>query len=342
MFDSLVENAVDFLKKSVLEIGKAPKYSLIHFCAALELFLKSRLLLEHWSLVVTRPDTADVSKFEKGDFQSVSMDEAITRLRNVCNEPVSIEAIRCFQGLRNHRNKLTHFFHSQYLGASTKTIQAIVSEECKAWFYLHDLLVRQWGKPFRKHGKEIETLNRSMHGLRQFLRAKYDALKLEIQAEIKNGKRFEKCVSCGFMAAGIAELGSPLFESNCRVCNADAHFLLIDCPNCKESIKIEDMGEGQCEKCDFAVDINYLMKEFAPYQDPKESSTIAYCSECEWTGTPTVIPFGDEYLCLFCLNSHDSVQNCGFCDSLCTGIDPVASSGFGCIVCEGSLALDHT
>ena len=54
-FDSLVQNAIDFARRSVSEIRRSPKYSMIHFCAALELFLKARLLREHWSLVVTRP-----------------------------------------------------------------------------------------------------------------------------------------------------------------------------------------------------------------------------------------------------------------------------------------------
>jgi hypothetical protein len=47
-------------------------------------------------------------------------------------------------------------------------------------------------------------------------------------------------------------------------------------------------------------------------------------------------------LCLSCLAEHDSADNCGFCNALCTGIDPVTTSGFGCLVCEGSLSLDHT
>ena len=64
LFDSLVENAIDFLQMSVQELEKRPKYSVIHFAMSVELFLKARLLREHWSLVV--------SKIEKASLQTVS------------------------------------------------------------------------------------------------------------------------------------------------------------------------------------------------------------------------------------------------------------------------------
>jgi hypothetical protein len=51
MFDSLVRNALAFLERSVDELKDAPNYAVIDFCTAIELFLKARLLLEHWALV---------------------------------------------------------------------------------------------------------------------------------------------------------------------------------------------------------------------------------------------------------------------------------------------------
>lgn len=86
LFDSLTRNAIDFLKKSVIELEDSPKYSVIHFCSAIELFLKARLLVEHWSLIITKPENANLSKFKSGDFHSVSMQEAINRLKNISGE----------------------------------------------------------------------------------------------------------------------------------------------------------------------------------------------------------------------------------------------------------------
>lgn len=50
-FVNLVGNGFDFLKKSMQEFDKEPKFSVIHFYSALELFLKARFpLREHWTL----------------------------------------------------------------------------------------------------------------------------------------------------------------------------------------------------------------------------------------------------------------------------------------------------
>ena len=70
-FSLVVENAFDFFKKSLEEFDKEPKYSVIHFHAAVELIMKARLLWEHWTLIITRPETANLKSFRSGDFQSV-------------------------------------------------------------------------------------------------------------------------------------------------------------------------------------------------------------------------------------------------------------------------------
>ena len=42
-FDDVVRNAFDFLGRSIDELEKHPKYSVIHFYSAIELFVKARL-----------------------------------------------------------------------------------------------------------------------------------------------------------------------------------------------------------------------------------------------------------------------------------------------------------
>ena len=49
LFESIVENTIDFLHQSVEELETFPKYSVIHFWSAVELFFKARLLKEHWT-----------------------------------------------------------------------------------------------------------------------------------------------------------------------------------------------------------------------------------------------------------------------------------------------------
>ena len=80
MFDSLVRNAIDFLKKSVDELEKSPKYSVIHFYTAIELFLKARLLAELWTLIIT-----DVNKVKRKKAETVlSKSKRRFRVRLLC------------------------------------------------------------------------------------------------------------------------------------------------------------------------------------------------------------------------------------------------------------------
>src|SRR5262249_9189194 len=113
-FDSLVQNAVEFLQRSLKLLEKHPKHSVIDFCTALELFLKARLLREHWALVVSRIEDANLQSFKNGDFQSVTMDKCLQRLHHITNEKLHLHEEKCFEEIRNHRNKVVHFFHRAY------------------------------------------------------------------------------------------------------------------------------------------------------------------------------------------------------------------------------------
>ena len=79
----LMDNALEFLNVAVDEIQERPKFSIIHFHAGVELIFKARLLAEHWSLVVTKRKEPDISEFESGEFQSVSIVESIQKLKKV-------------------------------------------------------------------------------------------------------------------------------------------------------------------------------------------------------------------------------------------------------------------
>src|SRR4051812_40197396 len=106
---ALVDNAVDFLETATNEFEERPKYSVIAFHSAVELFLKARLLHEHWSLVVSK--NPDIGSFDDGDFQSVTFEEACQRLAKIVGSGLSDHALRSFNEIRKHRNKMVHFFH---------------------------------------------------------------------------------------------------------------------------------------------------------------------------------------------------------------------------------------
>lgn len=345
LFDRLVENGIDFLKKSVSELKENPKYSVINFYAGVEIFFKARLMLEHWSLIVTKPENANLTDFCDGNFHSVNIDEAIKRLEYVANEEIKNHEKVCFKEVKQHRNRLVHFFHTKY---TEENFESIVSEQCKAWFYLYRLLIERWGKHFTKYRKKIKSLNKQMAKKHGVLKPKFEALKPEINEERKSGIEYNKCPVCEYKAAKkeeigkIQEINSHLYKSQCLVCGWNRLFLHIKCPKCREIIMVKDFSEGEnkCNKCHYQADVRNLLSMIREQYDPKETPKVAYCICCEYTAEPTVIPFNEDYLCLSCLELYSSVKNCGWCHELIAGINSNDTYFNGCVLCKGRFGWD--
>ena len=336
LFDSLTKNAIDFLNQSIADLETNPKYSVINFCASVELFLKARLMLEHWTLIYDEPKEANKTKFLDGDFKSVSINVAIQRLKKISHVYISKNAETSFDQLREHRNKLIHFFHSDYINQSNKeVIEKIVAEQCKGWLHLHRLLTNDWKTEFSQYLSDFENLNHLMSKQRSFLRAKYESVLPDIKKGEDGGTVFPLCHSCGFEASRIINDDEPLVETKCMVCESQDKFLIAPCPNCKSKIFVYELGEGICEECQTKIEIDYLFKIFDKGEYSGESPSRAYCSQCENTAQPTVIQTGyDEWLCLSCLSKHDQIGNCDWCFEIVTG-DTTDSFLSGCIMCEG-------
>src|SRR5215211_1180617 len=104
LFERLVDNALDFLSRSIDDLERSPKYSVIHFHAAVELFVKARLMSEHLALVVAKRQDADWEKFVAGDFQFVSLEEAAGKLEKVVRSGLTKPSLQAFQNVGKHRN----------------------------------------------------------------------------------------------------------------------------------------------------------------------------------------------------------------------------------------------
>lgn len=138
-FDAVVNNGILFLNSSVKNLTNSPKSSLIDLYSAIELFFKARLMKEHWSLILSKPENAVKDKFENGDFHSVYLEQAHTRLKNICGDNIPNEAIKNFKALGEHRNQIVHFAHTGFSGNETE----VIVEHWASWFHLHKILTEQ-------------------------------------------------------------------------------------------------------------------------------------------------------------------------------------------------------
>jgi hypothetical protein len=217
----------------------------------------------------------------------------------------------------------------------SKTLEEVVPEQYLAWFHLHYLIGQKWKSSFGKHQKTIERLDRLMHGHKKYLSAKFDALKDGIEKEKRDGAKFTKCFFCDFPAAKVDDRAEPLVSHNCLVCRMNYNYLVVSCPSCGSDIQVKDMGIGECEECGYKTDLEFLIAELGPYEDPKEDPIRAYCAICEYTSERTVIPFDGDYLCLNCLEILDAPENCDWCNELVAGMNMENSYFKGCVLCDG-------
>lgn len=337
IFDSLTRNAFDFLERAIAEFDKSPKYSVIHFCAAVEMLLKARLMKEHWSLIVSKPDQANLAKFMAGDFISVTLEDARARIRDVAGEDIGDDAYASFRALANHRNKMVHFFHNG-LESDDKAKAQIVAEHCRSWFHLHRLLSR-WNGYFHGFGNEIAHADRAMKGHRKYLVAKFKALKSELGAARKMGNAPKACSACGFEAAIPDALDDQIASLRCLVCDHVETQVEIDCPHCGESIVVATEGYATCEYCGEAIEPEHLVDALTDHdaahlgiKDGDDSWEAANCGNCD--GYHTVVRRGDHYFCANCFDTFDGIEQCQWCNENNTG-DMEFSYANGCGHCEG-------
>ncbi len=340
-FDSLVKNAFDFLRSAVANLERDPKESVIKFYAAVELFLKARLLLEHWTLVCENPAKADLGEFLAGGSRSVSMDEAVGRLQRVARVPVSGAGADCFKALRDHRNRLMHFYHPAYSGPPDKAvIREVVAEQCRAWIHLHRWLTHDWRAEFAPYQDTVAQLDGTMKKQRQFLKVVFEGLQGDIEKGKERGIVFTECFACGNPACRKTTEREPLAQLECLVCECVDTCLELPCPECGTPVRLSpgEADEGvSCDSCGKKIDMDYLIDKYGEHKLPKDEMidpSNAYCGNCQYGGRQTVVPLGDDHLCLDCLALFDSLDQCDYCGSKVAGLSE-DSHWSGCAVCEG-------
>jgi hypothetical protein len=330
----LTENALDFLTRAIDDFKDRPKHSIINFYSAVELFLKARLLQEHWSLIVLKD--ADRHKFEAGDFISVPFETACERLQNIVQTPVPPKARQTFDAIRKHRNKMVHFFHEAE--RATAKLETIAREQLRAWYELHKLLTVQWSPIFDNYKTQFNVIERKLKGHRDFLRAKFDDLVPTIRKEKAKGIAFARCQTCSFKAARVSDVIGDLSQSECLVCGHEHTWFNYRCTGCNKVSALTDGGEFVCSRCgnnDNTDAIVNNINEFVATPDNYMDALVpAHCSECE--GYETVVEYKGKFLCVACFCITENVAACGWCGEYGNG-NMEDSNMFGCTVCDGSI-----
>ncbi|MGT2463365.1 hypothetical protein [Sinomonas atrocyanea] len=101
----LSENGRHFLRSTLEEIHKdsptSNRNAVIYVAAALEVLLKTRLAIEHWTLLFDDPAKAKIAELKSGDFISVQASKLVSRLNNILALDLKPEASDKIFRLRN-------------------------------------------------------------------------------------------------------------------------------------------------------------------------------------------------------------------------------------------------
>lgn len=336
---ALINNGLDFLEKARQELdGSEPKFSIVSFWTAVEILLKVPLAHEHWTLVCSGKKIVR-SKYKCGDFQSVTYDETCARLAEVLESPLPPETIEKFNKIRNHRNRVVHFFHSSFTDSDQKQI---LTEQADAWFALNRLMRDSWYYLFEGvlDSKQALDEGKMLRSSKFYSDAKFRYIKPQLKKLIDNGCVIHNCYHCNKKAAVEIiineESVNPLYEVSCDVCGRRADiYIYATCPECQSRQRIEDDGEADfiCRSCNHEESRYDLLDEWDGRHDEySESGLPASCSDCD--GYETVCEYGGGYLCTGCLTFHDSIMTCEYCGGGSTSVGHM-SSLVGCSFCDG-------
>jgi len=337
IFEALVGNAFDFLETAISEFKAKPKYSVIHFTAAVELFLKARLLAEHWTLVVTRRKEPDWKKFIAGEFISVGIDEAFTKLENVLQDRLSDKEKTVFRSIADHRNRMIHFFHEAAASdRKSPIVKQVASEQCVGWYHLKRLLTERWKPHFRSYDEEIQNLDAQMKGHREYLKAVYENNRERISQLNKRGVKFIDCPSCKFDALELSPILPILDEGTCLVCDYSAKVLRADCAGCGEEFLLIESGWVSCPHCGLEFDPHEGVKRVLNPIYVDDVPQYIQCLDCDTIDTVGEIE--DTYLCVCCFSYSDVYSHCKNCGTpYLDYYDDTIS--YGCASCDGALKL---
>ena len=342
VFKNLVESAFEFLERAISEIDDAPKFSTIHFAIAVELFLKARLMREHWSLIVDHPDKSSHRHFIEGRAHTVNPGQAIRRLKEIAEVAISPTAQQAFDAVFDRRNQMIHFVHGVVEpGKKAALLEAIALEQCRGWLHLEQLLA-DWTDHLAWVNARIANVRRDMKRHNRFLKVRFEALAAEIAAEKAQGTIFRKCRACTFRAARQVRLTNHVAKLECRVCDVRDMAFTIPCsnPSCGKPVRFTSYAglPQECSKCQTA----FAASDVSEALDTEPVTTDNYvdvisinCASC--MGYHSVVQHETIYVCTECLDVQDDYGVCGFCaEGQMGGGDLAYSYQTGCEFCDGA------
>ncbi|MGQ3888614.1 hypothetical protein ACQUW5_06220 [Legionella sp. CNM-1927-20] len=307
----LVENALDFLQRAFEDINGDPKYAYIHFWSGVELFLKARIIMEHWSLIIK--GQPNLEKYLIGDFCSKNFDEMCDVLEKVISAPIDKDHKQILNDIKNQRNKWVHFSNN----LSERDNAKLISDQMHGWYILNLYLNKKWHLNFYNFTSKIKTvyeqIEKKYQPYQELVYKEY--IKNELVNLLKKDKfntRLFRCSNCSFCSSTRPRYQDKLiYESSCKLCGYESINLFYTCEKCQSVNQFSEL-HCACKKCNEKYSWIKLILKIKVYKLEEHSDVHCYC------GSNKLIEYDNQFFCFECRKAftEDDINECSFCQSL--------------------------
>ena len=264
---NLIGNALDYLllagEQAREGSARMTKHALATLADGVELLLKARLEVYDWSLLFKSVDDADRAKIASGDFQSVTFDQAVKRLKQICGVEIEQERLRVLNSLRSLRNRIRHFAVQVERGVAESLI-------AKTYSFAVDFTAANLEPHLDAEAEgELKRLRRLLGEYEGFVEARQKEIKaiLEgqdysvhtecprcLQETLYAQEGESSCAFCGYKAAG-EEVAAEWFDRHYGHIWDPKERMMLDgeiesCPECGRWASVYDDIHGRiCFSC---------------------------------------------------------------------------------------------
>jgi|GEM_PF-3112687 len=310
-----LENGLDYLVSAAnLLAGQANardlKYAILHLAAGIEVLLKARLQREHWTLILANVDSATPAKYESGEFQSISSETALRRLRDIAGIQIGDADFARVRAILEKRNRLQH--HG--LIDSTEAVSSVAAQalDFLLTFVDRDLVHGATAESWQVMNASLDEVRAKLSNIKAFVRVRLDS----ISEHLDVASVLLQCPACRQDAFALGEEPYCLFclrrgdpeevaEAYVEAILDQSHYLAVkeggewpvyECPEClhdalvrgaisrrKTALSASSAAQWAC----FSCGQTWLLRE------------LDFCTRC---GKPMRSTLGELTVCQVCLD----------------------------------------
>lgn len=246
ILNALISNSVRYLDRGLhgFQVGELG-FAITDTFFGIEIILKALVFDGRWEFIFDEPGEADLARLKAGNCRTIGLEQAEKRLATLISKPLPRSCAH-FKTLRNHRNKLVHFFHPGLVKDKEKVL--IARDLANAWGALREIrALPQFESVFRDHSPAFFALDGRLLILDTYLAEEA----IRIHGKHLNPEVFEKCPACK----------QRTLDQECALCgyNEPTHKELTqgaepiapaDCPKCGAGEAVMPSGErSRCTEC---------------------------------------------------------------------------------------------